>query len=121
MIALTAIAAMNRMPKYVLSSAPVDLTWQNSRSIGGNVPRALTDLKDRSDGELVVFGSGTLVRGLAGKDLVDECGLQFFPVVLGAGKRLFDERGHLARFRLTDSFAAPSGVVIRTYTRDKSA
>lgn len=115
-----AIAAMNRMPKYVVSSSAGDLTWQNSHSIGGDVPRAVTDLKDRTDGDLVVFGAGTLVRGLAEHDLVDEYRLLLFPVVLGAGKRMFDERGHLARFRLADSVVAPS-VVILTYIREKSA
>ncbi|MGB3684297.1 MAG: dihydrofolate reductase family protein [Ornithinimicrobium sp.] len=115
-----AIAAMNRMPKYVVSSSRVDLAWQNSHSIGGDMPRAVTDLKDRTGGDLVVFGAGTLIRGLAEHDLVDEYRLLLFPIVLGAGKRMFDDRGHLAKFRLVDSAVAPSGVVLLTYTRDKS-
>lgn len=116
-----AVAAMNRMPKYVVSSAPIDLAWQNSHSVGGDLPRAVTDLRDRADGELVVFGAGTLVRGLAEHDLVDEYRLLVFPVVLGAGKRMFDDRGRLARFRLTGSVVTPRGVVLLTYTRDRSA
>ena len=117
----SAVAAMNRMPKYVVSSSAADLRWQNSRSIGGDVYRAVTDLKDRTDGDLVVFGAGTLVRGLAEHDLVDKYRLLLFPVVLGGGKRMFDERGHPARFTLTDSILASSGVVILTYTREASA
>lgn len=116
-----AVAAMNRMPKYVVSSSPDVLAWQNSHSIGGRLPLAVTDLKDRAKGDLVVFGAGTLVRGLAEHDLVDEYRLLLFPVVLGAGKRMFDDRGHLARFGLADSVVAPSGVVILVYTREMSA
>ena len=117
----SAVAAMNRMPKYVVSSSPGDLRWHNSRWIGGDVHRAVAGLKDSTDGDLVVFGAGTLVRGLAEHDLVDEYCLLLFPVVLGAGKRMFDERGQMARFTLTDSVVASSGVVILTYTRDTSA
>lgn len=112
-----AVAAMNRMPKYVVSSTPVDRAWHNSEVIGADLPRAVTDLTARTDGDLVVFGAGTLVRGLVEHDLVDEFRLLIFPLVLGAGKRMFDEHGHLARFDLTDSIVAPSGVVILTYTR----
>ncbi len=115
-----AVAAMNRMPKYVVSSADGDLRWQNSHWVGGDLDRAVTELKDRTDGDLVVFGAGTLVRGLAEHDLVDEYRLLLFPVVLGAGKRMFDDRGQLARFSLTDSVATSRGVVILSYTRDRS-
>lgn len=73
---------------------------------------AITDVKDRTDGDLVVFGSGHLIRGLAEHDLVAEYRLLLFPVVLGAGKHMFDDRGHLARFELTPSVIASSGVVI---------
>lgn len=115
-----AIAAMNRMPKYVVASAPVDLTWANSHPVGGGDLRtAVTELRDGTDGDLVVFGAGTLIRLLAEYDLVDEYRLLLFPIVLGAGKRMFDDRGSLARFRLTDNVVAASGVVILTYTRDR--
>lgn len=116
-----AVAAMNRMPKYVVSSSLDDLGWQNSRVITGDMASAITDIKNRTAGDLVVFGSGTLVRGLAEHDLVDEYRLLLFPIVLGAGKRMFDERGHLARFNLTHSVVTSSGAVLLTYTRDKPA
>ncbi|MCA0294489.1 MAG: dihydrofolate reductase family protein [Actinobacteria bacterium] len=116
-----AIAAMDRMPKYVVSTSDVDLAWPNSHIIGSDLPRAVTDLKGRTDGDLVVFGSGTVVRGLAEHDLVDEYRLLVFPLVLGAGKRMFDDRGSSAKFRLIDSVVTSSGVVILTYTREKSA
>ncbi|GAA3226940.1 dihydrofolate reductase family protein [Oerskovia jenensis] len=115
-----AIAAMNRMPKYVVSSTTslADLTWQGSHLVGGDLPRAVTDLTGRTDGDIVVLGAGTLVRALAEHDLVDEYRLLLFPVVLGSGKRMFDERAHLARFTLTESIVTPRGVVIVTYVRD---
>ena len=116
-----AVAAMNRMPKYVVSSTADDLRWQNSHWIGDDLARGVSELKERTDGDLVVFGAGTLVSGLAEHDLVDEYRLLLFPVVLGHGKRMFDDRGRLARFILTDSTVAATGVVILTYTRDRSA
>ena len=116
-----AVAAMNRMPKYVVSSTSDDLPWQNSHVVDGDLSQAVTDLKRRADGDLVVFGGATLVRGLAEDDLVDGYRLLLFPVVLGAGKRLFGDRGHLARFRLADSVVSPRGVVILSYERDTAA
>lgn len=115
-----AIAAMNRMPKYVVSSSLDDLAWQNSQLVTGDLSRSVTNIKDRTEGDLVVLGSGVVVRGLAEYDLVDEYRLLLFPFVLGAGKRMFDDRGHLARFELSDTVTTSSGVVILTYTRNTS-
>lgn len=116
-----AVAAMNRMPKYVVSSTSDRLMWRNSHLITGDLAPAITGLKGRTDGDLVVLGSGSLVCGLAEHDLIDEYRLLLFPIVLGAGKRMFDDRGHLARFALTSSVIAASGVVILTHTRNTSA
>lgn len=112
-----AIAAMNRMPKYVVTSSPLGSPWQNSHVIDGDLPRAVRDVVARTDGDVAVFGSGTLVRGLAAHDLVDEYRILTFPLVLGAGKRMFDGESSLARFDLSTSVATPGGVVISTYTR----
>lgn len=68
-------------------------------------------------GDLVVFGSGKLVRGLAEHDLVDEYRLLVFPLVLGGGKRMFGDDGRLSRFILADTTTSQSGVVMLTYTR----
>lgn len=112
-----AISTMNQMPKYVITSSPIDRPWANTHVIGADISTAVQDLKDTTRGDLVVFGAGTLARGLAEHDLVDEYRLLIFPVVLGAGKRMFDERGHLAHFKLDDSVVASSGVVMLTYVR----
>ncbi|MFX4274047.1 dihydrofolate reductase family protein [Propionibacteriaceae bacterium Y1685] len=114
-----AVAAMNRMPKHVVSSKLREPSWQNTSVITGDLTSAVTGLKARTEGDLVVFGSGTLVRGLAEHDLVDEYRLLLFPLVLGAGKRMFDENGQLSRFSLADSVATSSGVVLLTYDRDR--
>lgn len=116
-----AVAAMNRIPKYVFSSMLEHLGWQNSHRLAGDLASSVVDVRDRTDGDLVVFGSGSLVRGLAEYDLIDEYRLLIFPVVLGAGKRMFDDRGHLAQFKLTDSVITSSGVVILTHTRNAPA
>jgi dihydrofolate reductase len=112
-----AVAAMNRMPKFVVTSSPERLGWTNAHAVVGELAPAVGDVRDRVEGDLVVLGSGRLVRGLAHHDLVDEYRLLLFPVVLGAGKRMFDDQGRAARFVLADSVVAPGGVVILTYTR----
>ncbi|PRB14121.1 dihydrofolate reductase family protein [Microbacterium sp. MYb62] len=114
-----AIAAMNRMPKYVVTSSPLESPWQNSHAIDGGLPYAVVDLAARTDGDLVVFGAGTLVRGLAAQDLVDEYRILIFPLVLGAGKRMFDQESRAASFVLSESVVSPGGVVILTYTRER--
>ena len=111
-----AIAAMNRMPKYVVTTSD-DLAWQNSHRMTGDLLTAVASLTSQTEGDLVVFGSGALVRSLAALDLVDEYRLLLFPVILGAGKRMFDERAQPARFTVSDTTLAPSGVAILTYTR----
>jgi dihydrofolate reductase len=111
-----AVAAMNRMPKYVVSrSSDVPLPWNNSRLLGG--PADVAELKAEVDGDLVVFGSGGIVQALAADDLVDEYRLLLFPVVLGAGKRMFGDRSALAHFTLADATTTSTGVVLLTYTR----
>lgn len=112
-----AIAAMNRMPKYVVTSSPLGRVWQNSHVIDGDLPRAVRGIAVRTDGDVVVFGSGTLARGLAAHGLVDEYRILTFPLILGAGKRMFDGESRLTRFHLSTSVVTPGGVVITTYTR----
>lgn len=114
-----AIAAMNRMPKYVVTSSPLDSPWKNSHALDGPLPDVVAELVHRTDGSLVVFGSGTLVRGLAAHDLVDEYRILMFPLILGAGKRMFDHDARATSFVLSDSLVTPGGVAILTYTRDR--
>ena len=81
------------LPKYVVSSTLVDPVWTNSTILRGDAVTEVSKLKEELDGEIVVYASRQLVSTLMEHDLVDEVRLTVFPVVLGAGKRLFDEVG----------------------------
>ena len=109
---------MNRMPEYVVTSSSENLGWSNSHWVEGELGSAVIKLKGIVDGDLVVFGSAALVRGLARLDLVDEYRLLLFPVLLGGGKRMFDGDAALARFSLADTVVSPSGVAIHSFVRD---
>lgn len=91
---------LNEMPKYVVSSTLKDPGWNNSTVLAGDVMREVSELKERLDGEIVVAGSIRLVRTLMENHLVDELRLMIYPVVLGAGERLFGETGDQRPARL---------------------
>jgi dihydrofolate reductase len=105
---------MNSMPKYVVSSTLQDPTWNNTTVLGSVAQAA--DLKDQYQGDILVAGSGQLVRGLTGLGLVDEYRLMVFPVILGTGKRLFDG-ANMTRLKLTSTTpVGTDGVTIQRYT-----
>jgi dihydrofolate reductase len=109
---------MNSMPKYVVSTTQrdADATWTNSTVIRDDVPGQVARLKSKVTGDILVAGSGQLVRSLAKHDLVDEYRLMVFPIVLGSGKRLFGDNSPSLTLRLVDSKpVGPDGVVILTY------
>src|ERR671935_81013 len=91
---------LNVMPKYVVSSTLKDPDWNNSTVLAGDVIQEVAKLKRELDGEIVVAGSIRLVRALMEHDLVDELRLMIYPVVLGAGERLFGETGEQRTVRL---------------------
>ena len=93
---------LNGMPKYVVTSSRERLAWANATVLEGDVLDAVRDLKRRLRGEIVVPGSFGLVRVLLECDLVDELRLKVFPVVLGAGDRLFGETSSIKAMRLVD-------------------
>jgi dihydrofolate reductase len=107
----------NSMPKYVVSSTLTDPEWKNSTVLSGDLTEEMTKLKDEVDGVILVAGSVQLVQGLIENDLVDELRLMVFPVVLGAGKRLFGETSDKKTLRLTDHKIIGDGVAILTYQR----
>ncbi|TCC59424.1 hypothetical protein E0H73_22565 [Kribbella pittospori] len=116
-----AIAAMNRIPKYLVSQTLTDPSWNNTVRLGPDLRAEVERLRGGGDGEIVVFGSGELVRFLHQHDLVDEYRLLIFPVLLGGGKRMFADTAGLINFRLTDSQVSDSGVTINSYQRAHSA
>jgi dihydrofolate reductase len=105
----------NNMPKYVVSSTLKDPEWNNSKVLDGDLAGEVSKLRDEVDGDIVVHGSAQLVQGLVENGLVDELRLMVFPVVLGAGKRLFGETSERQRLRLSDSKTVGDGVQILTY------
>jgi dihydrofolate reductase len=107
---------LNSMPKYVVSSTLTQPGWANSTVLqGDDLVEAVSKLKQEADGDVVVHGSAQLAQTLIEHDLVDELRLMIFPVVLGAGKRLFGDPGEKKTLRLVDSKVVGDGVVILTY------
>ncbi len=94
---------LNDMPKYVVSSTLKDPDWNNSTVLAGDVMQEVSKLKQELDGEIVVAGSIRLVRTLMDHDLVDELRLMIYPVVLGAGERLFGETSDQMPVRLLET------------------
>jgi dihydrofolate reductase len=108
---------LNRLPKYVASRTLKKTDWPGAELLQGDVVEAVAELKGRPGRDLQVHGSGDLVHTLAQHDLVDEYRLLIFPVLLGAGKRLFVEGSAPTAFRLTGSTTNPMGVTVQTYER----
>lgn len=108
---------LNKARKHVASRTLTSVDWNNSTLIKGDVAKYVSDLK-RSDGpEIQVHGSGDLIQTLLKHDLIDEFHLMTFPVVLGAGKRLFANGAMPVGLRVTNVKTSGSGVVIATYER----
>ena len=112
---------LNSLPKYVVSSTLVDPVGNNARVLKGDVVAEVAKLKQELDGEIVVYGSHQLVRTLMEHDLVDELRLTVYPVVLGAGERLFGETTDKRSLRLLDTRTIGDGLAYLTYERDRDA
>jgi dihydrofolate reductase len=111
--------ALNNTHKYVASrNAEARLQWPNSTLVHGDVPAAVTELKEGPSGNLVIMGSGLLIGSLMAADLIDEYLLMIAPLVLGTGRRLF-AGGTPASLTLIDSCTTSTGVLIATYTRTR--
>jgi dihydrofolate reductase len=106
---------LNSLPKYVVSPTLADPDWNNSTVLKGDVVAEVAKLKDDLEGEIVVPASFQLVHTLIDHDLVDELRLKIFPVVLGAGERLFGETSDKKPMRLVDAQTLGDGVAFLTY------
>jgi dihydrofolate reductase len=111
----------NTMPKYVVSSTLENPEWTNSTVLKGDVAEEVAKLRKELDGDVVVHGSVRLVQALIEDDLVDELRLMVFPIVLGAGKRLFGDTSDKKPLRLVDSKVVGDGVAILTYQPVRAA
>jgi dihydrofolate reductase len=107
----------NTMPKYVVSSTLDQPEWANTTVLRGDLTEEVARIKEKHEGDVVVHGSARLVQGLVERDLVDELRLMTFPVVLGAGRRLFGETSNRRPFALAEARPLESGVVILVYRR----
>jgi dihydrofolate reductase len=105
----------NEMPKYVVSSTLSDPDWTNSTVLEGDLAMAVSEIRERHEGDVVVHGSAQLAQALLEQDLVDELRLMVFPVVLGSGKRLFGDTSDKKPLALADSKTVGDGVEILVY------
>jgi len=111
---------LNSMPKYVVSSTLSEPGWDNSTVLTGGVVGEVSRLKQQLDGDIVVPASYQLGRTLIEHDLVDELRLVVFPVVLGAGERLFGEVSERRPLRLVSARTVGDGLVYLTYERARN-
>ncbi|MFH0176045.1 dihydrofolate reductase family protein [Streptomyces cacaoi] len=109
-------AKLNALPKHVASTTLTDPSWEGTTVLrGDDLAEEVTALKERTDGELQVHGSGALLRSLFALDLVDTVHLLTFPVVLGSGLRLFAEGALPTAFRHAGGLITAAGVSVQTY------
>jgi dihydrofolate reductase len=112
---------LNSLPKYVVSSTLEHPAWNNSTVLKGDVLNEVSKLKQELDGDIVVPASFQLVRTLMEHDLVDELRLKIFPVVLGAGERLFGETSDKKPMRLVGAQTVEGGIAFLTYERARAS
>ena len=105
---------INRMPKYVVSGSLQKVEWNNSHILR-DVAKDVAALKKSDGGDILVYGSATLVKALLHHDLIDELRLQVYPLSIGGGLRLFDDNRELKKFGLGHSHAFGNGVLILEY------
>ena len=111
-------ALMNAATKYVASRTLEDVdAWQNSVLLCGDAVESVAALKAKSDRNLGIVGSASLVRSLHAAALIDHYTLLICPLTLGSGARLFEGSAPLTEFELTDSVTTTKGVIIAQYSR----
>jgi dihydrofolate reductase len=108
-------AALNTKHKYLASTTLTNGGWADTTVLAGDPAAAVRELKAERAGEVQVHGSGTLVRWLLERDLVDEVTLLVVPVILGQGMRLFADAGRDIALDLVDSRTDSKGVTIQVY------
>lgn len=109
---------LNNDPKYVVSTTLEDPEWQNTTVISRNVAEEVAALKERTEGDILVAGSGRLVATLLEADLVDELRLMVFPTLLGRGRRLFPDGIDRRKLELAEArTVGADGVQVQVYRR----
>jgi len=110
---------MNSLPKFVVSATLDKAEWNNSKLIRGNVAEEVSRLKQQPGQDILIAGSGALVRTLMRHDLIDEYRLLVYPVVVGSGKRLFEGLNERLNLKHISARTFSSGVVALCYQRDR--
>jgi dihydrofolate reductase len=105
---------INKMPKYVVSSSLQKVDWNNSHILR-DVAKDVAALKKSDGGDILVYGSATLVKALLHHDLIDELRLMVYPLSIGGGLRLFDDSRELKKFTLKHSRVTENGILILEY------
>jgi len=113
-------ARMNSIPKYVVSTTLQNPEWNNSHVISGNVVDEIKKLKQKDGKNLLLYGSNTLVQTLMQNDLVDQYSLLIYPIVLGTGRKLFQEGSPKTPLKLVSSQTFSNGVTAVIYEPDRS-
>jgi dihydrofolate reductase len=104
-----------RIAKYVLTHSDAPLEWDNSHRLSGDTAEAVRELKQSDGRDLLIQGSSTLYPELLSARLIDRLTLIRFPVILGAGKRIFDGSEQAGALKLVEHFVSSTGVVLTTY------
>ncbi len=109
-------AVLNSAQKYVASTTLQEpLVWSNSTLLKGDIPEAVSRLKDQPGKDIVILGSGMLVQSLMRANLIDEYTLLIHPLILGSGRRLFADGGTFTALRLVSVQTTTTGVAIAIY------
>ena len=108
---------MNNMPKYVISQTltDADATWSGTTVLRGDVLTEVKALRDRTERDVLIHGSASLVHTLISAGLFDELHLMVFPIILGSGLRAFPDDKMQAKLALTSSAAINDGIMLLTY------
>jgi len=108
----------NACTKYVATHSPKTLNWKNSESLGDNIIQKIEDIKKSNNKNLLVVGSSNLVHTLLAHNLIDELHLYMAPVILGKGKRLFDDTSKASAFKVVRSVISETGMSLIHYVRE---
>jgi dihydrofolate reductase len=115
--------SLNSRPKFVVSTTltDADATWGPATVVSRDVPAAVAQIKGQAGGEVQIHGSTTLARSMLREGLVDELRLVVAPVIVGSGRRLFDDDQPATALRLRNVQSTPGGLVIQTFDVDGPA
>lgn len=111
------VEAMNNYPKMVLSKTLKKVDWKNSTILRGEATEEVKRLKEQPGGDIIVYGSGSIVDSLTGDNLIDDYRIFFCPLLLGKGKRMFGTLDSRFHFKLVDSRMFKSGLVLLHYVK----